>query len=76
MTCDGDRATIQITDQGEGFDPSAVPDPRQDELLDAPGGRGMLLISEIMTEVSYNDLGNQITMIKIKGDDPPTDDDE
>ena len=52
MWCDGDRATIQITDQGDGFDPNAVPDPRQDDLLDAPGGRGMLLITEMMSEVS------------------------
>ena len=76
MTCDNERVTIKITDQGEGFDPQAVPDPRQDDLLDAPGGRGVLLISEIMSEVHYNDRGNQITMVKIKGDDPPEEDDD
>ncbi|MCO8122841.1 ATP-binding protein [Stieleria sp. TO1_6] len=74
MSCDDQRATIQITDQGEGFDPKDVPDPRQDDLLEAPGGRGVLLISEIMNEVSYNDRGNQITMVKIKGDNPPVED--
>ena len=74
MSCDDDRVTIQITDQGEGFDPTEVPDPRQEELLEAPGGRGVLLINEIMSEVEYNERGNQITMIKIKGDDPPVED--
>lgn len=76
MSCDDDRATIRITDEGEGFDPQAVPDPRQDDLLDVPGGRGVLLIHEIMSEVTYNDRGNQITMIKIKGDAPPVDEDD
>ncbi|MCC9599052.1 ATP-binding protein [Stieleria sp. JC731] len=76
MTCDDDRAVITITDQGKGFDPNSVPDPRSDELLEVPGGRGVLLISEIMNEVTYNDRGNQIRMVKIKGDNPPSDDEE
>lgn len=76
MSCDDDQVRIQITDQGEGFDPRSVPDPRQEELLEAPGGRGVLLINEIMSQVEYNDRGNQITMIKIKGDDPPVDEEE
>ena len=68
MSCDDERVTIRITDQGPGFDPKKIPDPRQDDLLEVPGGRGVLLISEVMSEVSYNDLGNQITMVKHKGD--------
>lgn len=70
MTCDADRVWIRITDQGPGFDVHAIPDPRQDDLLEVPGGRGVLLISEIMSEVHYNEKGNQITMIKIRGDEP------
>lgn len=76
MKCDADRVLIRIADQGEGFDPSSVPDPRQDELLEVPGGRGVLLIKEIMSEVRYNERGNEITMVKIKGDNPLTDDEE
>ena len=52
-----------ITDQGHGFDPAAVPDPRDPNLLEVPGGRGVLLIRELMTWVQYNDRGNQITML-------------
>ena len=73
MTCDDQRVTIQITDQGEGFDPGSIPDPRQDELLELPGGRGVLLITDLMSEVEFNDRGNQIRMVKVKGDDPPDD---
>ena len=76
MRCDDEQVEIQITDQGTGFDPSAVPDPRSDELIEVPGGRGVLLISEIMSRVEYNDVGNQITMVKIKGDEPDDDDSE
>ena len=68
MSCDQDRVWIRITDQGKGFDPKEVPDPRQKELLEVPGGRGVLLINEIMSEVAYNEQGNQITMSKIRGD--------
>ena len=76
MSCDAKRVTIQITDQGQGFDPSAVPDPRRDDLLDVPGGRGVLLIHEIMSEVQYNARGNRVTMVKVKGDAPPETDDD
>lgn len=69
MKCDDDRVWIQITDQGDGFDPKSVPDPRQDELLDVPGGRGVLLIDQIMSEVKYNARGNQVTMVKFKKDE-------
>lgn len=71
MSCDAERVTIAITDEGEGFDPREVPDPRREDLLEVPGGRGVLLIHEIMTEVRYNERGNQVTMVKIKGDDRP-----
>ena len=69
MSCDRERVTIQITDQGSGFDPSQVPDPRDEELLEVPGGRGVLLIHEIMNEVRYNESGNQITMIKQRSEE-------
>ena len=74
MSSDDEKAIITITDQGEGFDPAKVPDPRREDLLEVPGGRGVLLIGEIMSEVKYNEQGNQITMIKIKGDTPAVDD--
>ena len=76
MKCDDDRVWIRIADQGTGFDPDSVPDPREGDLLEAPGGRGVLLIKEIMSEVHYNDRGNEITMVKIKGDNPLTDEEE
>jgi serine/threonine-protein kinase RsbW len=57
---------IQITDQGEGFDPHEVPDPTLDENLAVPSGRGLMLMKAFMSVVHYNDKGNQVIMEKVK----------
>ena len=55
---------IEITDQGEGFDPTAIPDPTHPEHIDAPSGRGIMLMRSFMSRVEYNDVGNQVIMEK------------
>ena len=67
MGCDDQQVWIRITDQGAGFDADAVPDPRREDLREIPGGRGLLLMSEVMSEVRYNASGNQITLTKHRG---------
>ena len=52
---------IQITDQGEGFDPQTVPDPTREENLGVPHGRGILLMRNFV-DVQYNDTGNQVVL--------------
>lgn len=52
----------QISDEGPGFDPHRVPDCREDDRLQTPGGRGLALISHYMKKVQYNDAGNCLTM--------------
>lgn len=54
----------QIRDEGCGFDPNAVPDPTDDDHLEIPSGRGMMLIRAYMTEVRFNESGNCVTLIK------------
>lgn len=61
---DKKRATITITDQGNGFDPSAIPDPTTDENLQKPTGRGIMLMRAYMDKVCYNDRGNQVCIVK------------
>lgn len=58
------RVAIAITDQGQGFDPTCVPDPTADENLHRPCGRGIMLIRAYMDDVSYNARGNQLRMVK------------
>jgi len=59
-----DRIRVQITDEGEGFDPSAVPDPTDDEHLEVPSGRGLMLMRCFMTTLEFNEKGNSVTMEK------------
>jgi serine/threonine-protein kinase RsbW len=60
----GDRIRIEITDEGRGFDPSALPDPTNGEYLHAPCGRGVMLMKAFMSRVEFNALGNGVTMEK------------
>ncbi len=57
---------ISITDQGTGFDPDVVPDPRIEENLYKLWGRGLLLMRSYMDVVEYNETGNCVHMIKYK----------
>lgn len=58
------RATFVIADQGPGFDVSRLPDPTEPDFIERPSGRGLLLMRMFMDDVRYNQLGNQITLIK------------
>lgn len=58
------EVSITIEDQGEGFQIEEVPDPTDDDNLDKPGGRGIMLIRSFMTTVEYNDRGNRLSLVK------------
>lgn len=59
-----DEARYVIRDEGPGFDPSKLPDPCDLENLEKPSGRGILLMRSFMDEISFNDKGNQVTLVK------------
>ena len=61
-----DSLRIEIEDEGAGFDPGKLPDPTEDEFLDRPNGRGVLLIRTFMTRVNYLGRGNLCVMEKEK----------
>jgi CheY-like chemotaxis protein len=58
------RVIYVVRDEGSGFDLSTVPDPTDPENLLKASGRGLMLIRMFMDEVSFNDVGNEITMLK------------
>ena len=58
------EAVFVVRDEGPGFDATTIPDPRDPTNLENLGGRGVLLMQTFMDEVSFNDKGNQVTMIK------------
>ena len=53
-----------IRDEGPGFDPHSLPDPTDPINLERPCGRGVLLMKTFMDEVTFNEHGNQVTMVK------------
>jgi CheY-like chemotaxis protein len=59
-----DEARYTIRDEGPGFDTSRLPDPTDPKNLESCSGRGLLLIQTFMSEVRYNDRGNEITLIR------------
>ena len=63
---DLDKVEISLTDEGDGFEPTSVADPRYGEDLYKPGGRGLLLMNSYMDVVRFNDRGNSLYMVRYK----------
>ena len=63
---DSHKVEIQLTDEGCGFNPDDVPDPRVGDNLYRPNGRGLLLINAYMDSVQYNECGNRVTMMRYR----------
>lgn len=61
---DQTRARITISDEGEGFKPDEIPDPRTDENLEKPSGRGIMLMRAYMDEVRFDRGGSRVSMVK------------
>jgi serine/threonine-protein kinase RsbW len=61
---DDDRLIIEVTDEGPGFDPLAVPIPVPEQMRE--GGMGVFFIRTLMDEVSFShdEGGTTIRMIK------------
>ncbi|MCK4293817.1 MAG: ATP-binding protein [Planctomycetes bacterium] len=71
---DSDKIEITVADEGDGFDPQAVPDPRCGENLYKPGGRGLLLMCSYMDVVEHNQQGNSVCMVRHRERPPLTED--
>lgn len=57
-----EEALFKIRDEGPGFDTSKLPDPTAN--LESVSGRGLCLIRTFMDQVSFNAVGNEITLLK------------
>lgn len=60
MSC----VSIVVKDQGEGFDPKAVPDPTRPDNVESEHGRGILMMKTVMDEVYYEKNGTEIHLVK------------
>jgi serine/threonine-protein kinase RsbW len=62
VTQEPERLVIGVTDEGNGFDHSAIPFPLCDDSLAATRGRGLFMIHRLADRVTFNDRGNTIWM--------------
>jgi serine/threonine-protein kinase RsbW len=60
------RVMIEVSDEGDGFDPGQVPDCTAEDRLDVPSGRGVMLMRSFMTRIEYNAKGNAVILEKIR----------
>jgi serine/threonine-protein kinase RsbW len=64
-----ERLTIVVGDEGDGFDPAAVPDPLAGDNLLRGSGRGVMLIQAFMDEFQISKRepqGTEAKMVKYK----------
>src|SRR5688572_10287325 len=54
LTSQKDSLEVRVQDQGQGFDPAAVPDPLAEENLLKADGRRIFFMRQFMDEVSYS----------------------
>jgi len=54
VTLAGGELVIQVQDEGRGFDPSHLDDPRAPENLLKPNGRGIFYMKSFMDDIQYS----------------------
>ena len=54
------KLVFTITDQGNGFDFSQLPDPTSPENIEKPQGRGIFLMNHLSDGVCFEEPGNKV----------------
>lgn len=63
IICVGTEAvTLEIEDEGDGFDESTVPDPTAEENLEKTSGRGIFLMRQYMSNVRFRNNGTRVCL--------------
>ena len=57
-----DALEVRVSDQGPGFNPSAVPDPTSAECIEQCGGRGIFLMRELSDDCRFMKNGSTVAM--------------
>ena len=63
---DGVEIEIRVTDEGRGFNPAGIRDPRETENLLRPDGRGILFMREFMDDIDYTFLDEGGTVVTLR----------
>ena len=64
ITCAGQNDELRFTveDEGNGFDPTNLPDPTAPENLEKPEGRGIFLMRNLADKVKFQNRGRKVEM--------------
>ena len=63
--CDPTKGfVIAVRDEGPGFDPTTVPDPRREDRLHLTHGRGIFLMRELMDHIEHRKGGREVVLYK------------
>jgi serine/threonine-protein kinase RsbW len=57
-----DAVHLHVTDEGQGFDPAQVPDPRRPDRLEREDGRGLFVLKSLVDHVAFNETGNSVCL--------------
>jgi serine/threonine-protein kinase RsbW len=55
---------VLVRDEGDGFDPDRLPDPRDDTRLTLSHGRGVFLMRALLDHIEYRKGGCDVAMFK------------
>lgn len=64
LTRRGRAISIQVQDQGKGFDVTKVKDPTDCENIESYSGRGVYLVRHLMDDVDYGVNGSTVKITK------------
>ncbi len=59
-----DKTLILVRDEGNGFEPGKIPDPRGTDRVQLDHGRGLFLMRELMDQVEYRRRGCEVLLFK------------
>lgn len=62
VSADGNVLDITVTDEGEGFEYSNLPDPTDPKNIENLHGRGVFLMRRLADAIEYNASGNEVKM--------------
>ncbi|MDA1014770.1 MAG: response regulator [Planctomycetota bacterium] len=69
-------ARFVIRDDGHGFDVASFENAADQFDMQQPTGRGIVLMRSMMDEVQYNDVGNEVTLVKHAVSEDASDEDD
>lgn len=56
------KLNFYVTDEGEGFDYEALPDPTDPLYIDKPHGRGVFLMRNLADKVEFHNNGQEVML--------------